>query len=203
MLYKERLDRDFNNRDANDKIQEAYMNIIMEGTEEAKAIRELIKKKFKLTSRDISVKSRSGSTSSAVTVSAKTAKALPYLKKIKELAGGFSKYDVDQATGSILAGGNTFIFTSVDYQFESKLTKKIESELNKQMTDDFLNDIGTNVVKVYGYDVVKERGTKGFSVPDPKTRSVGQINMSTSQASNRILNLMIDSEDSKNLKKLG
>ena len=203
MLYENIIKRE-SNLDKNDKLLSAYDQVIMnEGKEEAEAIRGIIKKKFGLTSRDVSVKTRSGSMSSAVTVSAKTVKALPYLSKIKEISKDFQRYERDQATGSILGGGNTFIFTDIDWQYHQKLVKKIEAELEKQITDDFLNDIGTNIVEVFGYKVVKEKGEKIFYVPHPKNRTVGQTNMSTNRVAERVLSLMIELGDNKNLKKIG
>jgi hypothetical protein len=115
----------------------AFREFLNEGKDEAKAIRDILKKEFGLSSRDVSLKTRSGQTSSAVTVSIKTMKALGFLGKIKNLAKDFDKYDFDQASGEILQGGNTFIFTDIDYKFEVQLQDAVDAEFKKQTKGEF------------------------------------------------------------------
>ena len=178
---------------------------ISEGTEQAKAIRDALKKKFKLTNRDVSVKARSGGTSSAVNVTLKSAKALPFKKKIAEIGSGQEHYQRDMVTQQILRGGNTFVFTELDWKFRETLVKKIEAEINKKVTDEFLHgEGGGNTIKVYGdYTVVKDRQSDNFWVSHPKKASVGNTYRSIKDAAGGVLSLMLDYEDSKALKKLG
>lgn len=202
-LYENTITRG-SSLDKGDNIQEAYELMLEKvGTEKTKEIRQVLKKELGLTNRDVSVVYSRGS---AINVKLKTVKSLPYKNKIKEVAQKHENIRRDYVTHDILRGGNTFVFVEVDWKFRDKLVKKIESEITKQITDDFLNDIGTNVIKVFKkYDVVKEKGSKtnAFYVPDPKNHTVGQTNMNTNQAANRVLSLMLDYEDMKNLKKLG
>lgn len=205
-LYEDTIIRN-SSLDKTDNIQEAYENMIMnEGKEEAAAIRKAIKDQFKLTSRDVGVKTRSGGTSSAVNVTLKSVKALPYMQKIKEIGSGHESYQRDMVTQTILAGGNTFIFTELDYRFRDKLVKKIEGEITKNITDEFMNgDGGGNVIKVYGnYKVVKDRSRSDeYWVADNKSSSAGPVIRDMIGAAGRILYLMLKNEDVKNLKKLG
>lgn len=206
-LYESKIDRVVTSIDENERIQGAYENMLMnEGKEEAAAIREVLKNKFKLTNRDVSVKARHGGTSSSVTVSLKSTKALPFMKKIEEIGRGKESYQRDQATGSILAGGNTFIFVELDYKFRGILVKKIEAEINKNITDEFMNgEGGGNSIKIYGdYQVVKDRQKKDdqFYVLHSKSHSVGSNVFSIIEAAARLLYLMLKNEDVKNLKKL-
>lgn len=177
-----------------------------EGTEEAKVIREAIKKKFKLTNRDVSVKARRGSTSSAVTVSLKSVKALPYKKKIEEIGRTQEWYQRDQVTGSILAGGNTFVFVELDWKFRDTLIKKIEAEISKKITDEFLyGEGGGNAITVYGkYDVIKSRQKESeFWVSHKKKAHAGPFYRSILEAAGGVLSEMLKNEDAANLKKLG
>ena len=204
-LYEDKINRNPSGLEENEKIQSAYENMLMnEGKEEAAAIREVLKKKFKLSNREVSVKARHGGTSSSVTVSLKSTKALPFMKKIEEIGRGKESYQRDQATGSILAGGNTFIFVELDYKFRSELVKKVEKEINKNVTDEFMNgEGGGNTIKVYGdYQVIKDRDSDKFWVMHPKSHTSGPQVWSIIEAAGRILHLMIDKEDIKNLKKL-
>lgn len=178
---------------------------LSEGTEQAKVIRDALKVKFKLTNRDVSVKARSGGTSSAVNVTLKSTKALPYMKKIKEIGSGQENYQRDMVTQTILRGGNTFVFTELDWKLRQTLVKKIEAEINKKVTDEFLHgEGGGNSIKVYGdYIVVKDRQSDNFWVSHPKKASVGNTYRTIKDAANGVLNLMLEYEDDKALKKLG
>ena len=181
--------------------------LLTEGKEEAKAIRDALKTQFKLTNRDVSVKARSGGTSSAVNVTIKGPKALPYWKKIEEIGRGQEHYQRDQVTQTILAGGNTFVFVNLDWKFRDKLIKKIEAEISKKITDEFMHgEGGGNAIKVYGdYTVVKDRQSKDdqFWVTHSKSHSAGPNVRSIIEAAGRVLHLMLKNEDAKNLKKLG
>ncbi len=174
------------------------------GTDRAKAVREMIKKKYGLTSRDVSVRMSRGS---ALDIKAKTVKALPYLKKIEDIGKGVESVRRDEYTGDILRGGNFFVFTGLDWKFRDQLVKKIEAEISKKVTDEFMHgEGGGNVIKVFDkYEVVKDRSSKQdqFWVSHPKKAHAGPFFRSIIEAAGGVLSLMLDYEDEKNLKKLG
>jgi len=184
------------------EILEKIGSILDEGTEEAKVIRAHLKKKFGLSARDASVKAQYGGTSSSVTVSLKTTKALPYMKRIEDFAKGQQRYDRDERSGSILAGGNTFIFVDIDYDFSTKIHNQTKAEIEKQITDDMYKNNDTSYFKVFGYSIQKVAGRMEFWVTDPKTkRSSGEVPIDV--VANQLLKIMIRNNDTKNLKKLG
>lgn len=101
-------------------------------SDDAKSIRELIKKKLGLSSRDVSVKTKQGGYSSAVNVAIKTKKALALMKEIEAIGNSKESIDRDVRSGEILAGGNTFVFTDIDYKFSIKIENEIQAEYKKQ-----------------------------------------------------------------------
>lgn len=139
---------------------------------------------------------RSGGTSSAVNVSIKNIKALPFKDDIENITRDFESYERDERTQSILSGGNTFIFVEIDYKFRKKLHGKISDEINKQISDH--DDIEMN--NVFGYRVLK-RG-RDFIVVGPKS-SAAKTSQSIDQAAGHILSFMIANKDVKNIKKIG
>lgn len=104
----------------------SFKEFIAEGTdkENAQSIRDIIKKDFKLSSRDVSV-SVSGS---AINIKIKTTKALPFIGAISNISKSAERIDWDKASGEILQGANTFVFVEIDYALEDKLTKIIQDE---------------------------------------------------------------------------
>jgi len=112
-------------------------NTLTEGKEEAQAIRNILKKEFGLSSRDVSVKNQNGGLSSAVNVKIKSMKALPYYKKIKNIGEDFQSYDTDEYTGEILSGGNTYVFVELDSKFSDSIKEIINKEFNKQSKGSF------------------------------------------------------------------
>ena len=62
----------------------------------------------------------------------KNIKALMLRPKIAEIGSSQEDYQTDAYSGEILAGGNTFIFTEVDWGFRKTLTDKIQAEFEKQ-----------------------------------------------------------------------
>lgn len=106
--------------------------ILTEGADEALIIRTALKKEYGLTNKDVSVKARSGGTSSAVYVTIKTAKALAFKQKIEMIGKSQSKYDTDEATGEILMGGNTFIFVDIDYDYRNQMIELVQKEFEKE-----------------------------------------------------------------------
>lgn len=203
-LYEDIVSRSATYRDTNEKILSAYDKMLMnEGNEKTSDIRTVLKKELGLTNRDVSVRMRSGGGSIGVTL--KTTKALPYMQKIKEVSEKHESYQRDQATGTILRGGNTFVFVELDWKFRSRLVKQIEAEINKKVTDEFMNgEGGGNTITVYGnYDVYKDRQSikDEFRVVT-KSSSAGPPQYSIIEAAGRVLHLMIKNEDIKALKKL-
>ena len=136
-----------------------FREFLNEGNDEAKLIRGILKKEFGLSSRDVSVKTDKAGFSTSVTVSIKTSKALGFLSKIKNLAKDHKKVDHDQATGEILGGGNTFIFTEIDYKFEVQLKDMVDAEFKKQTKGEFsITDqvtlFGTFVIHYFEKDLI-------------------------------------------------
>lgn len=83
--------------------------------DEAKIIRDLIKKEFGYTSRQVSVKSRSSTLD--ITIKDPMIK----IKPIEEIAKRFQKIDRCEASGEILSGGNRYVF--VDYSDEARAAR--------------------------------------------------------------------------------
>jgi hypothetical protein len=119
---------------------QTFKELINEDKETAKIIRTKLKSELGLSSRDVSVKSRNGGYSSAVNVSIKTLKALSVKQKIEELGQGNENYETDSASGEILSGGNTFIFTEIDWKFKDELGEKIQAEFEKVTKGEFNDD---------------------------------------------------------------
>jgi len=115
----------------------------MTDKEKAKEIRALLKKKFGLTSRDVSVRSRS-----SIDLEIKTIKALMIKSKIEKESSQFERIFRDHATGEILAGGNTFVFVSIEWKFRKKLASAVEAEIMRTTKTGELEN-GT-VVKLFG-----------------------------------------------------
>ena len=106
----------------------SFKEFLAEGREEAEAIRKILKDSFKLSSRDVSVKSQIG----AVNIKLKSVKSLQSKTKIENIAKDAESYDTDDKTGEILSGGNTFIFVELDDKLASDLKDKIQAEYEKQ-----------------------------------------------------------------------
>lgn len=114
----------------------SFKEFLSEGKEEAKFIRKLLTQELGLSSRDVSVKVSYGGTSSSVRVSIKTMEALVLKKDIEEIAKEKESYDTDEYSGEILGGGNTFIFTEIDWKFQDSLVTKIQDEVKKEAKGD-------------------------------------------------------------------
>ena len=134
-----------------------FTEFLLEGKEEAAAIRQVLKSKFSLSSRDVSVTSKYGGYSSSVTVSIKTAKGLPYFNKIEEIGQGHESYEVDQVSQEILAGGNTFVFFQMDSKLEKTLTYQIKKDIEKQSTDNFTKGYRLTLFKTITVDYYDDR----------------------------------------------
>lgn len=203
-LYEKTVQRNPSGLEENEKIQSAYEQVLAEAKKEGPAyeVREALKKQFGLTSRDVSVRSKRGS----IDITLKTVKALPYMKKIKNISSQHERYQLDQATQTILRGGNTFVFVNLDWKFRDRLVKQIEAEISKKITDEFMHgEGGGNTITVYGnYEVVKWRNTSSdeFGVLHKKQSSAGPIQRSIMECAGRVLHLMLEFEDEKALKKL-
>lgn len=79
--------------------------------------------------------------------------------KIEEIADEKEKYDRDERTGEILMGGNTFIFTEIDWKFRNDLIKKVNNELGKVTKGNF--EVGDNVTIFKTFDI-GNRGKEFF-----------------------------------------
>lgn len=125
---------------------------IDEDKETAVAVRDILKKKFGLSSRDVGVRADYGGSSSAVYVSIKSAKALPYQKEIENVGKKLDNYQTDNRTYEILAGGNTFVFVNFDPKFGDKIDDKIWKDMQKEASPEFLDPNNHDVIsiKMYG-----------------------------------------------------
>jgi len=135
----------------------SFTEFLLEGKEEASAIRQVLKSKFGLSSRDVSVTSKYGGYSSSVTVSIKTAKGLPYFNKIEDIGKGQERYEVDQVSQEILAGGNTFVFVQIDRKLEKTLTDSIKKEIEKQSKGNFAEGDRLTLFKTFTVDYYDDR----------------------------------------------
>ena len=133
--------------------------ILNEGKEEAEAIRKMLKKELGLSARDVSVKSSRGGFSSSVNVKIKTMKALVLKSKIEEIASEKESYERDIGSGEILMGGNTFIFTEIDWKFRNDMIQKIHSELDKVTKGSFEEGDQVTIFKTF---VISNRGNEFF-----------------------------------------
>ena len=109
--------------------------------DEAKYIREKIKKDLGLSSRDVSVKTQQGGYSSAVNVKIKTKKGLAKMQEIEAIGNSKESIDRDERTGEILMGGNTYVFVDIDYKFKSKIEDDIQKEYIKQAKGSTTNNV--------------------------------------------------------------
>lgn len=145
-----------------------FKEFLNEGKEEAAAIRDILKKELGLTARDVSVTSKYGGTSSAVTVKIKNTKALENYTKIENIGNSKQSYETDRRTGEILGGGNTFIFVSLDYKFEQELSKKVQDEFEKQTKGEW--DEQDSAVLFGVFQIVNSGGTTSLSLKNGKGR---------------------------------
>jgi len=120
---------------------------VTESKDDAKEVRDILKKKLKLTSRDVSITSKG-----AMRVSIKTYKALMLFDKIKEIAMSYESYRTDYASGEILTGGNSFVFVEIMYKFRNEISDLLSAEFQKNK--DGVNDVTMldGVVRVSKYN---------------------------------------------------
>jgi hypothetical protein len=149
--------------------------LVNEGAQEAQRIRTALKKELKLTNRDVSVKARSGSMSSAVNVNIKNMKALQLKTKIEEIGTKEEYYTRDEATGEILGGGNTFIFTEIDYKFRQELADKIQKEFDKVNKKTPLEDMEHGSIKLFKTFEIIKPSNGGFFARLPKKNVHSEI----------------------------
>ncbi len=168
--------------------------LVTEGASEAQRIRTALKKELKLSNRDVSVKARSGGMSSAVNVNIKTVKALQVMTKIEEIGTKEEYYTRDEATGEILGGGNTFIFTEIDYKFRQKLADTINNEMKKLIKKTPLED-GKSVKLFKTFDIVKTSNA-GYYARLPKKNLHSEIR-DINYPSGAIFMLIKQSKDDK------
>jgi len=139
----------------------------------AKIFRDIVKEKYGLTSRDVSITARSYS---SVDISIKSTNALQYKTELEQIAKTKEKIDYDKYSGEILSGGNTFVFVNIDWNFTKELYKIIEKEISKKATKEFFDtanfDVSNTLTIFDDINIVKVnvRGTfDGYSVVDFKT----------------------------------
>lgn len=116
----------------------------------AKEIRQKLKSELDLTSKDVSVTSKSYSMGSSIDIKVKSAKAVKLIDKIKSFADSKKNVRRCEASGEILSGGNTYISTEICWQFEREMHSLIlpmlesaKAEAEKQGKDYFeLKELG-------------------------------------------------------------
>ena len=141
-----------------------FKEFLNEGKEEAKIIRDALKKELGLSSRDVSVKNKSSGYSTAVDVTIKSMKALSVMSKIEDIGNVQRSVDRDEHNGEILSGGNTYIFTSIDYKFKTSLAEMIQKEFEKQLGSGELNDDSPAIILYNTFSVNSSRGEKYVSL---------------------------------------
>ena len=104
-------------------------------TEKAKTIRAELKKELGLNNKHVSVRKNSCS----IRVYIKSEEAYKVIDKIEKIAEKQESYQRDEATGEILCGGNTFVFTEIDYDWRKSIEAKFEKEV-----DTFIELLKTN-----------------------------------------------------------
>ena len=95
------------------------------------AIRQILKDKFNLTSRQVSVRQRKGGYSSSIDVTIKHESAIKYMDDIENLTKNLQRYTRDERTQEILAGGNLFIFVKIDFDLQISLEDEYRDEITK------------------------------------------------------------------------
>jgi hypothetical protein len=94
--------------------------------EDAATIRAALKKIYKITSRQVSVKTHVYSMGSSLYINIHDHKI--DIKEVKNIADGKEKIDYDEASGEILSGGNRF----VDVKYSDKAAESFLAE-NQEM----------------------------------------------------------------------
>lgn len=173
-----------------------FREYLEEGASEALRIRTALKKGLKLSNRDVSVKARSGGMSSAVNVSIKNMKALQLKTKIEEIGSKEEYYTRDEATGEILGGGNTFIFTEIDYKFRQELAKKIQVEFDKVNKKTPLDDVEHGSIKLFKTFEIIKPSNGGFFASLPKKHIHSEIR-DIKYISGAIFSLISQAKDDK------
>lgn len=95
--------------------------------EVAKKIRQVIKKEFGFSSKQVSVRVKN----SAIIVSLKCKEAIKKMDEIENKVSKFESFETDIATGCILSGGNIFVSVRVDYDIETELIKQSKADIEK------------------------------------------------------------------------
>ena len=96
--------------------------------EQAKIIRNNLKKEMGLNSRKVSVKSAYCGYSTKIDVVIKDLSI--DIKKVEKIANEFYSVDRCERTGEILQGGNTYIFCKYDWELEQAERERKEQEKN-------------------------------------------------------------------------
>jgi len=94
-------------------------------TEEASPIRAKLKSELGLSNRDVSVTKSYAGSSLSIKVSIKSIKALYKMGQIKSVAQSAEDVSFDERGHEVLAGGNTFVTTSLDWKFNKRLSADV------------------------------------------------------------------------------
>ena len=113
----------------------------MTAKEKAAIIRKELKKQLGVTNRQVSVRSRSSGYDEAIDIEIKD---LTVNKaKVEAIASRYEYIRRCEYSGEILAGGNTYVFVTLDYDALSKAKEEL-LETAKKIIDDNKNLLGTN-----------------------------------------------------------
>ena len=104
--------------------------------EKAKDIRIALKKKFGITSKQVSVKSRGCGYSDSIDVTVKDLSIPVMLEDIESIARKHESIDRDQYTGEILSGANTYVHVNYDWDKYHQETLKYQ-DLAQRIIDKF------------------------------------------------------------------
>ena len=109
----------------------------------AKEIRAAIKKEFNLNARQVSVKTRQGGYEQCFQVALKV-RGVDFTK-FREFCQGLSEVDRCEASGEVLAGGNTFVLVETDAVLRQEIRELDEYKaLIEKVEDDVINSLENN-----------------------------------------------------------
>ena len=89
----------------------------MNDSERAKQIRKELKEKLGFNSKHVGVNTKNCS----INVKIKSLESWCKMTEIEEIASQYESIDRCEFSGEILSGGNTFVFVSLDWEFEKAL----------------------------------------------------------------------------------
>ena len=113
----------------------------MTAKEKAMAIRKELKKQLGVTSRQVSVRSRNSGYDEAIDIEIKDLTVNKM--KVEEIASRYEYIRRCEYSGEILAGGNTYVFVTLDYVALSEAKEEL-LEVAKKIIDDNKDLLGKN-----------------------------------------------------------